>query len=85
MLKWLNFKGLRESVDNLYNESKIDRLKSIIIKANGPLVYNQVTSNLAETVSYFFTLNTQLQRRNTRKNSLTLPNVMVLVLLHWKQ
>ena len=33
-LRVLNFKGPRELVDYLYKESKIDKLKNIIIKAN---------------------------------------------------
>ena len=37
-LQILNFKGLRESFDYLHTESKIDKLKNIIIKANCQLV-----------------------------------------------
>ena len=49
----LNFKGPRDLVDYLYKESKIDKLKSIIIKANCQLVYDQLKTNLSETFSNF--------------------------------
>ena len=38
-LQILNFKGTQELVENLYKESKIDKIKSIIIKANCWFVY----------------------------------------------
>ena len=66
----LNVKGSRELVDNLYKEFKTDRLKNIIMKANCRFVYD----NLPET-SNFLTLNTQLQKHNTRKTSLFWQNV----------
>ena len=68
-LRILNFKGPQESVDYLYKESKIDKLKNIIIKDNCRLVYDQLKNNLPETFSNFFTLNTQSHKHNTRKNS----------------
>ena len=74
----LNFKDLRGSVDYLYKESKIDKLKIIIIKANCWLVYDQLKNNLPETFSIFFTLNTQLHKDNTRKNRLILPKVKTI-------
>ena len=57
-LRILNFKGPQELVDNLYKDSKINKLKSIIIKANCRFVYDQLKNNLPETFSNFFTLNT---------------------------
>ena len=71
----LNFKGPQESVDYLYKESKIDKLKNIIIKENCRLVYDQLKNNLPETFRNFFTLNAQLHKQNTRKNRLILPKV----------
>ena len=73
-LRILNFKGLREGSDYLYKESKINKLKNIIIIANIQLVYNQLKNNLPKTFSNFFTLNTQLHQHNTRKNRLTVSN-----------
>ena len=77
-LRILNFKDLRGSVDYLYKESKIDKLKNIMIKANCWLVYDQLKNNLPETFSIFFTLNTQLHKDNTRKNRLILPKVKTI-------
>ena len=59
-------------------ESKIDKLKNIIIKNNCRLVYDQLKNNLPETFSNFFTLNTQLRKPNTRKNRLILPKVKTI-------
>ena len=57
-------------VDSLYKESKIDQLKSIIIKTNSWFVYDQLKNNLPETVSNFFTLNNKLHKHSTRKTGL---------------
>ena len=40
-------------------------------------VYDQLKNNLPENFINFFTLNTQLHQRNTRKNSLTVPNAKI--------
>ena len=77
-MRILNLKGPRESVDYLYKESKIDKLKNIIIKANWQLVYDQLKNNLSETFSNFFTLNTQLHKHNTRKNRFIFPKVKTI-------
>ena len=74
-LRILNFKGPQESVDYLYEESKIDKLKNIIIKDNCRLVYDQLKNNLPEIFRTFFTLNAQLHKHSTRKNRLILPRV----------
>ena len=58
----------------MYKESKINKLKNIIKIANCQFVYDQLKNNLPETFSNFFTLNTQLHKRNTRKNRLAVPN-----------
>ena len=71
----LNFKGPQEPVAYLYKESKIGKLKKIIIKDNCCLVYDQLKNNLPETFRNFFTLNAQLHKHNTRKNRLILPKV----------
>ena len=73
-----NFKGPRELADNFYKESKTDKQKSIIIKANSRFVYDQLKTNLPENFSNFFTLNTQLQKHNTGKNRLILPNLKAI-------
>ena len=52
-LQILNFKGPQESVDYLHKESKFDKLKNIIIKANCRLVYDQLKNNLPETFNNF--------------------------------
>ena len=77
-LRILNFKGPQESVDYLYKESKIDKLKNIIIKDNCRLVYDQLKNNLPETCINFSTLNAQLHKHNTRKNRLILPKVKTI-------
>ena len=68
-LRILNFKGSREG-----SESKINKLKNIIIIPNSQFVYNQLKNNLPETFSNFFTFNTQLHHHNTRKNRIPVPN-----------
>ena len=74
----------------IYKESKIDKLKNIIIKDSCCLVYDQLKNNVPETFGILFTLNTQLHKHNTRKNRLILPKVkaityaMAQILLHWK-
>ena len=85
-MRIISFKGPQESVDYLHKESKIGKLKKIIIKANFRLVYNQLTNNLPETFSNFFTQfhkrntrkNTQFHKHNTRKNRLILPKVKTI-------
>ena len=72
-LQILNFKGPQEGSDYLYKESRINKLKNIII-ANCQFIYDQLKNNLPETFSNFFTLNTQLHQHNTRKNRLAVPN-----------
>ena len=74
----LNFKGSRESVDYLYKESKIVKLKNIIIKANCQLVYDQLKIIFQKLLVIFFTLNTELHKHNTRKNRLILPKVKTI-------
>ena len=74
----LNFKDPQESVDYLYKESKIDKLKNIIIKDNCCFVYDQLKNNLPEIFRNFFTLNAQLHKHNTRKNRLILPKVKTI-------
>ena len=77
-MRILNFNGSQESVDYLYQESKIDILKNIIITANCWLAYDQLKNNLPETFSNFFTLNTQLHKHNTRKKRLILSQVKTI-------
>ena len=72
-LQILNFKGPQEGSDYLYKESRINKLKNIII-ANCQFIYDQLKNNLPETFSNFLTLNTQLHQHNTRKNGLAVPN-----------
>ena len=74
-MRILNFKGSRELVDYVYKGSKIDKLKTIIIKANCRFVYDQLKSNLLKTFSNFLTLNIQLHKHNIRKHRLIFPNV----------
>ena len=50
----LNFKGSRESVDYLYKESKIVKLKNIIIKANYQLVHDQLKIIFQKLLVIFF-------------------------------
>ena len=52
-LRILNFKGPQESVDYSYKESKIDKFKNIIIKANCWLVYDQLKNNPSKTSATF--------------------------------
>ena len=59
----------------LYKESKIDKVRNIIIIANCRFVYDQLQKKLPENFSIFFTLNTQLHHHNTRGNKLIVPNV----------
>ena len=49
----LNIKGPQESVGYLYKESKVDKLKNIIIQDNCHLVYDQLKNNLPETFRIF--------------------------------
>ena len=70
-----HYEGPRELDDYLYKESKIDKLKHVIIKANCQFVYDQLKTNLPETFSNLFTLNNQIHVHITRKNRLILPNV----------
>ena len=74
-IRILNFKGLREGAENLYKESKIDKVRNIIIIANCQFVYDQLQKKLPENFSDIFTLNTQLHHRSTRGNKLIGPNV----------
>ena len=69
----MNFKGPQEGSDYLYKESRINKLKNIII-ANCQFIHDQLKNNLPETFSNFLTLNTQLRQHNTRKNGLAVPN-----------
>ena len=48
----INFKGPPESVDYLYKESKIDKLKNVITKDNSRLVYDQLNITLEKTDSF---------------------------------
>ena len=70
----LNYKGPREETNNWYKKSKINKLKSIIID-NCQFIYDQLKHNLPESLSNFFNLNTQLHKRNTRKNRLSVPQL----------
>lgn len=69
----LNFMGPREETNNWYKKFKIDKLKNII--ANCQFIYDQLKHNLPRSLSNFFNLNTQLQKLNTRKNRLTVPQL----------
>ena len=68
-------KGLQKSVDYLYKESNIDKLKNIILKANCCLDYDQLINNLPETFSNIFNRDTQLHKHNTRTNRFILSNM----------
>ena len=59
----------------MYKESKIDKLKNIIIKDNCRLVYDQLRNNFPETFRNFFTLNAQLHKHNSRKNKFILSKI----------
>ena len=74
----LNFKGPQKSFDCLYKESKIDKLKNILIKDNCHFVYDQLKNNLPETFSNSVTLYAQLHKHNTRKSRLILPKVKTI-------
>ena len=69
-IRILNFKGPREGGENLYKESKIDKVRNIII-ANCQFVYNQQRKKLPESFSDFFTLKAHLHHHNTRGNNLS--------------
>ena len=49
VLRILNFKVSQELIDYLYKKSKINKLKSIIIKANYRFLYDQLKASLSET------------------------------------
>ena len=63
-IRILNFKGPREGAENLYKQSKIDKVRNIIIIANCQLVYEQLWKKLPENFSDFFTLKTKLHHHN---------------------
>ena len=65
--------GPREGVENLYKESKIDKIRNII--TNCQFVYDQLRKKLPENFIGFFTLNTQLQHHNTGSKKRIVPNV----------
>ena len=60
----LNFMGPCEETNTWYKKFKIDKLKNI----NCQFTYDQLKHNLPQSLSNFFNLNTQLHKRNTRKN-----------------
>ena len=57
-IRILNFKSPREGAENLYKESKIDKVRNIIITANCRFVYDHLRKKLPENLSDFFTLKT---------------------------
>ena len=72
-IRILKFMGPREGVENLYKESKIDKIRNII--TNCQFVYDQLRKKLPENFIGFFTLNTQLQHHNTGSKKRIVPNV----------
>ena len=76
MIEKKNFQVPQGLVDNLYKESIIDKLKSIIIKVNYWFVYYQLNT-ISQKFLLIFTLNTQLHKHSNRKNRLILPNVKI--------
>ena len=71
--------GPREGVENLYQESKIDKIRNIIIVTNCQFVYDQLRKKLPEDFSDFYTLNTQLHHHNTGSNKHIVPNVSTTI------
>ena len=53
-IRILNFKGPREGAQNLYKESKIDKVINIIIIANCRFVYDQLQKKLPESFWLFY-------------------------------
>ena len=52
-IKILHFSGPREGAEHLYKESKIDKLRTIIIIANCLFVYDQLRKKLPENKSQY--------------------------------
>ena len=61
----------------LYKESKIFKLKDIVLLNNLQFVYDQINKNLPNSFHNFFTPNTEQHRHNTRENSLNVPPVKI--------
>ena len=74
-LRIINFKGPWESIAPLYKESKIFKLKDIVLLNNLQFVYDQINKNLPKSFHTLFTLKTEQHRHNTRGNSLNVPPV----------
>ena len=58
-LKIINFKGSWESSAPLYKESKIFKLKDIVLLNNLQFVYDQINKNLPKSFHTFFILNSE--------------------------
>ena len=74
-LRIINFKGRWESSAPLNKESKIFKLKDIVLLNNLQFVYDQINKGLSKSFHAFFTLKTEQHRHNTRGNSLNVPPV----------
>ena len=76
-LQLINFKGPWESSAPLYKESKIFKLKGIVLLNNLQFVYHQINKNLPKSFHTFFTLQMEKHQYNTRRNSLNVPPVKI--------
>ena len=74
-LRIITFNGPWESSAPLYKESKIFKLKDIVLLNNLQFVYDQINKNLPKSFRSFFALKTKQHRHNTRENSLNVPPV----------
>ena len=77
-LRTIHFKCPWESSVPLYKESKILKLKDIVLLNNLKFVYDQINKNLPNSFHTFFTLKTEQHQHNTRGNSLNIPPVKTI-------
>ena len=70
-----NFKNQWEPSEQIYEESKIFKLKDIVTISNLKFVYDQMNKILLRVLEHFFINKTRQYLYNTRRNSLDVPQV----------
>ena len=71
----INFKGPSKSSAPLYKESKIFKLRDIVLLNKLKFVNDQINKNLPKSFHTFFTLKTKQHRHHMTGNSLNVPPV----------
>ena len=74
-LRILNFKNPWDPIEQIYKESKIFKLKDIVIISNLKFVYDQMNKLLPRVFEKNFINKTRQHLYNTRGNSLDVPQV----------